>query len=160
MTDDLEITITSAPAKITALHPFCQRWLSRTGCAWIGRPLDLPKKRRKNRRHDGWGKARNRGRGGLGEIGKSPWRGSWCGERGRSPWWSEPPPPASTAAAATPCGRRRPSRSCLGDFPCELAGRPTAATGGASMYGAGLASGGCDALFRLLCLWPRVLFCF
>jgi hypothetical protein len=45
-----------------------------------------------------------------------PWRRSWWGGRGKSPWWSGPPPPASTAASAKPSGRGMTSlalRRCL-----------------------------------------------
>ena len=101
--------------------------LSGSGFAWIDRPLDLRRKGRKNY----WRGGRPDGRGrGDGETSKSPWRGSACGARGRSPWWSGPPPPASTAAAATPCERRRTSQlsRCL-FLPCRVAGGPTADRG-------------------------------
>ena len=112
---DLEMTSETGhqpPPRSQLCIRFRHRGLSRTGRAWMDRPLDLQRKGARTGGAPG-GDARSRGEGEEDRLGKSPWCGSWCWARGRSPWWSGRPPPASTAAAATPCGRRRTSRGLL-----------------------------------------------
>jgi hypothetical protein len=128
---DVEITSETGhqpPPRSQLCIRFRHRGLSRTGRAWIDRPLDLQRKGARTGGATG-GDARSRGRGG-GEIGKITL--AWVLVlSARKESLMERTTSSGVDGRSRDAMRKKKdiSRPRLGDFPCRLAGRQTAATG-------------------------------